>query len=182
MRARADVPPASRSKGVVPASAEFSAEADATFEHIVTLDLERRAEEIEFARQSDDPIRPALLDPGFAFWKGVPKAHPQTRRRLIVRCLRLSASANSAPPEKLIRLIERELETSTAPRARVRKPDEMREAARHLVQNPGASLSRIAESIDSTGKKTTIALYLERGDFWKLCAEEDAAPRLQQTV
>ena len=108
------------------------------------------------------------------------------------------ASANAASSDCQMSEAERERksrapgEIDPADRARARnehgtagagaKTRRNEEAARHFVQNPGASLSRIAEWIDSTGKKTTIALYLERGDFWKLCAEEDAAPRLQQTV
>jgi hypothetical protein len=160
------------SKGFVPAGAELSDKDDATFERIATLDLERRAREVEIAKRNGNTIRPALLDPGLAFWRWLPKAYPQTRRRLIARCLRLSTSACVPASEKLIRLIEHEFKTSASPRARVRKPDEMRRAAHHLVRHPGASYSKIAEAMGSTGKKTTAELYLARDDFWNLCAEE----------
>lgn len=154
-----------RSKGVVPAGAALSAEDDEIFEHIATLELERFAERLKCKS-------PTPIDPGRAFWLQLPKAHRQTRRRLIVQCLRAYAHADKPLPQKLISLIEFELETKGAPRGRARSPEDMGAAAAYLVRNPGASLAKIAIAIGAPGKKTTIAYYLAGDDFWKICAEE----------
>ena len=155
-----------RSKGVVPAGAALSAQDDATFERIQTGELDRLAERLKGDVQSPP------VDPGLAFWMWLPKAFPSTRRRLLVKCLKVYALSNKPPPEKLISLIEQELVTKGAPRARIRSPENMRSAATCLVRNPGSSLEKIAESIQAPGKKTTIAYYLDGDDFWKICAEE----------
>jgi hypothetical protein len=141
-------------KGVVPAGAVLAPDADAKFEEIADRELKR--------------LGLAGLDRAVGFWRLLAKAHPSTRRRLIVECLKLSADV----PRKLIPFIEAELGTSTAPRTRIRTPDQMRLAARHLVRHPGSSLSEIARAMGSPGKKTTIASYFDRDEFWKLCAEE----------
>jgi len=145
-------------KGVVPAGAELSTDADEKFE--------------EFARRDIERLGPASLDQAFGFWRLLAKAHPSTRRRLIVECLRLSAAKKLPVPVKLISFVKKEFKTTTAPRSRVRTQDQMRDAARHLVRNPGSSYAATAEAIGTPGKKTTVASYYECADFWRFCAEE----------
>jgi hypothetical protein len=142
---------------VIPAGAELSQDQDAKFEEIAERELRR--------------LGLASLDRAVGFWRLLPKAHPSTRRRLIVECLKLSADI----PRKLIPFIEDELGTSTAPRGRIRTLDQMRLAARHLVGHPGSSQSEIARAIGSPaapGKKSTVETYLKRDKFWSFCAEE----------
>jgi hypothetical protein len=147
-----------KARPVIPEGAGLSPEEDARFEEIAARELER--------------LGLASLDRAVAFWRWLPKAHPQTRRRLLVQCLEASARTNAPVPKRLIPFFEVELKTSRAPRSRVHKQDKMRKAARYKVRHPGSSFSEIADAIGSPGKKTTVASYFDRPDFWKFCADE----------
>lgn len=153
-------------KNVVPAKASLTADDDAWFEALQVREF--------------NSLPTSAWDHALAFWQMLPKAHPSTRRRLLMDLLARCADRRDAPPQQLVDWIGRELNVSKRPRARVRDPAKLREAAKFEARNPSASLEEIAAAIGIPGKKTTILSFRKNPEFKRYLSDEKFLFELEQ--
>ena len=142
------------------------------FERITTAERERLAKR--------EPPQGSPWDGAAGLWEQLPMVTPSTRRRLLFHMLRLCRQYQLPPSALLVAEVGKELKISDRPLARV-NVDHMRKAARYLVRHAGAGARAIGKAI-GTAPTTVQQYFVDRLDFWAICAEEMQAHDLDRAV